>query len=198
MNHLTPDELVDGADGALTGERRAHLEACDVCRRQLDGLRRVLGDMQASDVPEPSPLFWTHFSQRVRGAVADETPARTGWLPMWAGWRVLVPTAALALIVAALVTAVPRQAPTPVPYLSSLDVDAPAPSTDEPLDDVSWQLMSDLVVSDLADELALVEVPQTGFVVIPGSIERAASELDPAERAELLRLLRAELGRPES
>ena len=48
------------------------------------------------EVPEPSPLFWKHLSERVREAVAAEGVAAIavpawGWaraLPSWRGWAV--------------------------------------------------------------------------------------------------------------
>ncbi len=194
MNHLTPDELVDGVDETLASDRRAHLDACDVCRRQVEDVRRTLRDVVTPDVSEPSPLFWTHFSERVQQAITEEARPRTPWLPAWVGWRIAAPVAALALLVAALVNAVPRERPALAPpSTANADLNAPVSTSDgEPFDDASWQL-----VSDLAEDMDLDEESHAGFV-IPGSIERAASDLEPAERAELLRLLRAELGRPES
>ncbi len=198
MNHLTPDELVDGVDGTLASDRRAHLDACAECRRHADDVRLTLQAVQQSEVPEPSPLFWTHFADRVRGAMADEAAPAAAGLPAWAGWRVAVPLAALALLVAALINAVPRepQAPAVTPVAladGSMDNSDPgSPAEDAAVDDVSWQLFS-----DLAEDVVLDEESHGGFLV-SGSVERAAADLDPAERAELLRLLRAELGRPES
>lgn len=192
MNHLDPEDLVDELDGELAAERRTHLETCEACRRQLQDSRALLSDVRTSQVPEPSPLFWTHFSHRVRQAIADEPRPRATWLPVWAGWRILAPTAALALLVAVLVNAVPRAgAPAANVSMAAVDIELQAPLTDEGFDDASWRL-----VSALAGDLDL-DAPPVGFVA-PGSIERAASDLEPAERAELLRLLRAELGRPES
>lgn len=193
MNHLTPDELVDEVDQTLPADRRAHLDECEACRRQLDGLRRTLGELHATDVPEPSPLFWTHFSERVQQALDTEQKPRRTALPAWVGWRVAVPVAALALLVAMLLNAVPRDARIPDRSATDVSVSPLTGATDDELfDDASWQL-----VSDLTEDMDLDEESHAGFVV-PGAIERAASALEPAERAELLRILRAELGRPES
>ena len=86
-NHLRPDEFVDAMDGALSTARGAHLEHCAECRAELDGLLSMQREARADDAPEPSPLFWDHFSARVREATAREssTPApwwRTGWQPI--------------------------------------------------------------------------------------------------------------------
>jgi hypothetical protein len=62
MTHLTPDELIDAIEGLLAADRQAHLAACDECQSQLASLSMTLSDAKASGVPEPSPLFWQHFS----------------------------------------------------------------------------------------------------------------------------------------
>ena len=66
MKHLTESEMVDLLDATLAPGRRAHLDACDACRTTADGLRAVLARSADVAIPEPSPLFWEHFSARVR------------------------------------------------------------------------------------------------------------------------------------
>jgi anti-sigma factor RsiW len=193
MNHLGPEEIVDAVDGALLGERSAHLAGCALCRHHMETLRAMLADVQASAVPEPSPLFWTHFTERVREAIDNDASPRMAWLPVWAGWRVLAPTGALALLIVALMTAVPHRTTPTSTDLATLDLDADFDAQPAALGEASWQFVSDLV-----DELDLDDSPQGSFVVIPGTIDQAAHDLGPSEREELLRLLRAELGRPES
>jgi hypothetical protein len=70
--HLNADELVDLAEGARPESSAPHLAACPQCRAQLDDLRAMMSAAAGVDVPEPSPLFWDHFSQRVHDAVAAE------------------------------------------------------------------------------------------------------------------------------
>src|SRR4051794_31885113 len=103
MNHLSPEEVLDIAEGARPAP--PHLAACEPCRRQLDELRAVMTTAAEVDVPEPSPLFWDHLSARVREAVAAEPVTKDGWFP---SWRVLVPIAALAVVVLVVVFAVTR------------------------------------------------------------------------------------------
>jgi hypothetical protein len=193
-HHLTPDELVTEVDQVWASDRRAHLDGCEICQRQVDDLRRVLRDVRSAGVPEPSPLFWAHLAARVRMAVAEEEQPRATWLPAWVGWRVAVPIAAMAVLIAVLVNAVPREAHVRalVP-IAAVETDSASPESGDLLqDDASWQL-----VSDLTQDMNLDEGSDVGLVM-PGAVERATSDLEPAERAELLRLLRAELGRPES
>src|SRR6187455_2911243 len=99
MNHLSPSEFVDFVEGTLDAARGSHAERCESCRRSGEELRRVFESSAArGDVPEPSPLFWEHFSARVRGAVAQETVSAPGWMT----WRpAFVAIAALAVFVTA-------------------------------------------------------------------------------------------------
>ena len=69
MTHLTSDELIDAMEGR--GEV-PHLATCEHCRRELAELSSVLAEAKQLSVPEPSPLFWQHFSERVRTAIDSE------------------------------------------------------------------------------------------------------------------------------
>src|SRR5689334_13377184 len=43
----------------------------------------IVGLLREVDVPEPSPLFWDHLSQRVRTAVASEPVPQPRWAVNW-------------------------------------------------------------------------------------------------------------------
>ena len=83
MTHLTEVELVDWLDGILTPSRAVHLEACDACRATAARLREAVARAQDVEIPEPSPLFWEHFSQRVHDGVRE---ASAGQPAGWLGW----------------------------------------------------------------------------------------------------------------
>ena len=88
--HLSPQEFVEALDGALLAARRSHLESCDDCRDEVDHLRQLMSDVGATaGLPELSPLFWEHFSRRVRAATGDMVLAPQAWWRI--GWRPLVP-----------------------------------------------------------------------------------------------------------
>lgn len=187
MTHLTSDELIDGIEGNLPPERQAHLATCDVCRRELAELSAVLGDAKQISVPEPSPLFWQHLSERVRTAVASEGLPGTGLMPAWWRWQVLAPVGAFALLLA-LMIAVPKPEP------SGPDVAREGTAAAESLDaDERWVMVENLV-GDLDWETAR----EAGVTVKPGAADQAVLQLTAEEQQELTRLLRAELMRAKS
>src|SRR5262245_35327292 len=89
--HLSDIELMEAAEpldetgSGLPPARRRHLDQCEACRASLAAWRDTTMALAAGrDVPEPSPLFWDHFSDRVRMATASE-PIReaTWWERVW-------------------------------------------------------------------------------------------------------------------
>jgi hypothetical protein len=181
MTHLTSDELIDAMEGILAADRQAHLAACEECRRQLDDLSSVLSDAKQASVPEPSPLFWNHFSTRVNEAI-DTEPG--GAWPQWLRWQVLLPLGATAMIILALMMAVPKQ---PAPEF----VDDTAAILETP-DADNWGVFAELV-GDLD-----LETASAAGVIEPGMAEQAVLQLTAEERQELTRLLQAELTRAKS
>ncbi len=194
MNHLDEDELVDLVDGALPAARAAHVDGCDRCRVQAEDLRVVLREARSVDVPEPSPLFWEHFSARVRDEVARE---ERGAAPAWGGWlraRVIPGVALLGVVIALVVTMTRWRAPTRDHVDSARATTGSADVSDaESLETPEWALMVN-VTQDLEWE----ERQAADLMVRPGTAERALLQLSPDERRELVRLLRAELERPHS
>lgn len=184
MTHLTPDELIDAMEKMLPADRQAHLASCEQCRSQLDDLVGVLHEAKQVSVPDPSPLFWNHFSQRVRVAIDQQPAANRGW-PAWLRWQVLLPLGAAAMLILGLMMTMP------------IDVDSPddwrlVDST--PLEPVgeSWG-----AVEDLVGHLD-IETASAAGVIAPGVAELAVLELTAEEQQELTRLLQAELTRAKS
>jgi hypothetical protein len=184
MTHLTSDELIDAMEGLLAPERQAHLAACDACQRQLTELADVLAEARQVSTPEPSPLFWQHFSERVRGAI-DGAPAGGGW-PSWVRWRVLAPLGAVAMLVAGVMMVSPRQS-------SIGEVARETPEANQASEaPESWVMLTDLV-----GEIDLDTASAAG-VIEPGIAEQAVLQLTADEQRELSRLLRVELQRAKS
>jgi anti-sigma factor RsiW len=188
MNHLTPDELIDAVEGTLDAARGAHLDTCTACGEETASLRAILHEARQADMPEPSPLFWDHFSARVRAAIETEQTPRRAWLPQWLRWPVLVPLAGLVLLVLALANAVPR---TPAALLST-EADARAEGTAagdlSRIGEREWA-----VVSEIVGALEIEEARDMGIAVNPGDAERIALRLSAAEQRELVRLIKEEM-----
>ena len=68
MKHLSASEFVDHAEGRLSGARASHVDGC-----------RAIAAAADADVPEPSPLFWQRFPERVHEAIRGQTPAALSW-----------------------------------------------------------------------------------------------------------------------
>jgi hypothetical protein len=200
MRHLTEAEIVDLVDGALALDRQRHADSCDACRAAVASVREAVARVSDAEVPEPSPLFWDHFSARVRDAVRETTHeeprrwfsgTRRATLP-WAA----AGTVATAVLVVAVWVAVWRasapDAPRPETPAAQPAIAADASGTDieafDPDTDEAWAL-----VRTVADDVAWDgdEAPG-GITVRPGSAERALANLTRAERTELARLLEAE------
>jgi hypothetical protein len=190
MSHLTSDELIDAVEGVLAAERQAHLAACDACRRELTDLSGVLSEAKQVSMPEPSPLFWNHFSERVRVAI-DANADTAGTWPHWLRWQLLAPLGAVAFVILALLLAVPKQ------DASRVEAERIAVSASDALDAPdapdSWVALASLV-GDLDVEVASA----AGVMVKPGVAEQAVLELTAEEQQELTRLLKAELMRAKS
>jgi hypothetical protein len=183
MTHLTSDELIDAMDGVLAQERQAHASECGACRRQLDELAAVVKHTRDVDVPEPSPLFWQHLSANVNAAI-DRQMDHAG--PRWLRWQILLPLGAVAMLVAALVFSLPDIRRAPAPPAGHVAIGDRQPEPDQ------WG-----TVAELVGEFDLDAAAETG-VLEPGLAEEAVLQLTAEERAELTRLLQAELSRAKS
>jgi hypothetical protein len=190
MRHLTSDQLVDLAEGVGNEPSRPHLQSCEACRAKLEELRGILAAAADVDIPEPSPLFWDHFSARVHEAVEAERANRTSRLSHWLSWPgVPLWAGSLAVVVLAVVimTRGPVSETTP---RGSIDVVAES-SPDVPVlaDDASLSVVADLVTG--LDWDAAVEA---GLTTDLGIADDVVTQLSDDERRELQQLLRMELG----
>jgi hypothetical protein len=209
MRHLSRDESMQAAEGSaersgVPAAARAHLDDCSACRAEVDQLRATLRDAASLAVPEPSPLFWEHFSARVSQAVHAEEMQKErasresrGWTPQWRAWPALAGSAVTALLVGVLAwqwsgAGSPVRVSPPASQ-RSVDVVLPnaAPGEDaearEPgEEDESWSVLSTL----LADSDTSEVLPET-----PGIADGAMLQLSDEERGELGRLLQAEIDR---
>lgn len=137
---------------------------------------------RAIDAPEPSPLFWERFPERVRAATRAETPPpATAW-SSWKRRRVMALSFSGALCAALLVWAV---APTPGPAPVVI-TDTAAPGSG----DAAWSL-----VSASAESAGVDVLRDAGFTVRPGGADAVIEELTQAEREAFAALLEGEMKR---
>jgi hypothetical protein len=207
MTHLTEAEFVDLVDATLEPSREAHviahLRACEECRAVAVRMREAMSRAAAVDMPEPSPLFWEHFSARVHEGVREaESGAASTWF-RWVRGETLTWAMSGALLTFLLVAGVwmsmwradvpaptdraTTAATTPIADAASdRDVDAFDPDTDQ-----AWAL-----VRTVADDVSWDDAEAVGVGARPGSAERAMATLTVDERSELVRLLQAETKQP--
>lgn len=183
-SHLSPDDQVAALDGTLSGDRLAHVSGCAACQEALARTRSIVDALRSDDVPEPSPLFWDHFSARVRAATEAEAVAAS---PRF-GWRAWVTIASAAaafaiMLIVRLGPGAPGLTVSQTPQVAAAGAPAtPAEATGaEPLTAV-LQMASSLSSDDL-----------TGVVAAAGSETPLVDDLSPAERAAFVRLLHAEM-----
>lgn len=196
MKHLSNDQLLAAVDGDTT--HVAHLSSCESCRVRVDELRRIVALASQVHVPEPSPLFWDHFSELVREAVAEEPEPRHGrWGSRFGfGWTASL-VGALALIVIGFAVTMRTGQPMPggsvaekTPTglagtgsdLSSLD------ALSSPNDDATWALMG-----DLASQMEWDAATEVALVLNPGSADRALGALSQEEQQFVVELLEQEI-----
>ena len=198
MKHLTAEELIDLAEGTGSRSWAPHLDSCEPCRRQLAELTTVMARAAEVEVPEPSPLFWEHFSTRVREAVAaTRRPTRPAWFGSWSWPRIVIPLAGgaiAAVVIAVMVTTRGSVVPPAERGVAALVL----PAISEPLAfltrEVSVEASLGFVVN-LTEDLDFDTARDAGLTA-DGSAEHAVTHLSDGELAELQRLLQVELARP--
>ena len=192
MSHLAPAEFVDAADGVLPAPRLAHLEHCRRCAMEMAAVRRTVDAARESPMPEPSPLYWSHLSARIREQVAAESI-----VPAWRSafvLRRLAPIASALAVVAAVFASGLITRPARVVPASTGTTVAGAASGElgvEPDDSEAWD-----VLTSAAAETPIEDAHAAGMAVGAGAVDRAVQRLSPDELHELKRLLQGEMRRP--
>jgi hypothetical protein len=195
MKHLSEEGLLELLeDGA---PELSHLETCTVCRGRFEALRQTMGLLRDDPVPEPSPLFWQHLSERVRLAI-DDAADEPHSVPWWTrrGWHWAL-TGAAALGIAALVV-VTSQRVQQTDSVANRTGSSALPAASAAPEDLAWAIPADdswAMVVDVAEGLDLESAADAGLVVRPGSIDQALLRLSDEERRDLAGIIQAELDR---
>jgi hypothetical protein len=168
-----------------------HLDRCPACRDALATARAALSTTQV-DTPEPSPLFWDHFSARVRAAIEAEPRPPRSW---WEAWRTSAVAFACTMMLAVGLLGLlregihqPRATSTATATLDTAD------PVDTANDDPALDFLAD-AASDVLPDAADVNAVDSGLDVRPQAIDHAMTSLSADERAELGRLLQDALKR---
>ncbi len=195
MTHLNDSEFIDLVEGRLAADRSRHAAACDACRAQADGIRDALTFAHRDAVPDPSPLFWTHFSARVSAAIGRERRPSSAWtLCLREGGLEWAFAVLVVLLVAGVAwRTVGRIDQSPLPEMADMEAAGGASSGEYLLDDSAADAWDAIVVA--TDDLQIEETETLGIRVRPGAAERMAEELTPEERLELARLIEDEIKR---
>lgn len=200
MKHLSEERLVELLEGGSS--ETDHLETCTACRERFDALRKTWGLLRDDPIPEPSPLFWQHFSERVRLAIdgesvdvrrAVEPQSVTGWMQRRWQW---VAAGAVAVLVGALVVWSSQRVERTDRLADRAASLVPPPA--DGAEDLSWAAPADdswAMVAGLAEGLDFESAADAGLVVRPGSIDQALLSLSDEERRSLAGIIQAELDR---
>jgi hypothetical protein len=196
MGHLTSPQLIDVAENNATDVSEtllSHVRSCAACQRQLEDLRATMAAVSEVPVPEPSPLYWDHFSARVRDAVAKERVGNQAGFERWSWLRaktLWLAAASVAVLAVAVTLRVDRE-PASTSSIGSTTVSIA--DVGEPLDPADDPSLS--LVGDLAADLDWDAASEAGFTTHVGVDNDAITQLSDGERHELHQLLKGELGR---
>ena len=166
MQHLSLEDLARLLDEPLAADEAAHLEACALCRAELDGLRRQSDALHRLGPIEPPDGAWNELEQRlVRAALITPLGSVRGLSgpSLWSG-RLLRIAAAVVLYAAGAGTALALG-------LSSRATSAPGGS-------VATTSPGPATASPAASQPAQPAAPATGAVAAgpePGPEAAAAS-----------------------
>ncbi len=188
-SHLSRRQLVDALERPLSLDQQVHVDRCAACAGELAAMRALVADVVAAgEVPEPSPLFWDRLSARVREAVDAEPVSASGWAGYWR------PLAALAGVLAVLIlAAVLRPSPTPSPAARPAAASANASAASDVTTSEGSEAMWDMI-GTMATSIGVDDARDAGLVPGRAATDAAIESLTQAQRRELVKLLRAELG----
>ena len=180
MAHLTPEQMLDLAEGTRSPADFPHIDACAACAAQVEASRGRWPWPTEVDVPEPSPFFWDHLSGRIRDRVAQDV---TRWPAFAPAWRIALTAAAAAVLVLAVGMAL-RRGVTPPPDPAPVGVEAIV-TIDE---DAALALLA-----DLSADLDWDAASEAGLVPAQGAVDNVLVALTGEERTELQRILQEAL-----
>jgi hypothetical protein len=188
MRHLSRDQMLAAAEDPST--HPTHLDTCQACRTHVEELRQVLALAAADDVPEPSPLFWNHFSDRVREAVVAEPAPRLPYARLNFASTVSLAAALAIIVIGVMVTMRTARSvnsavnvPVTLPEVADSSGDLALSN-----DDSTWAVMG-----DLASQLNWEEATEAGLTTGPDAADRVIAHMSEEEQRDVVELLQSEL-----
>ena len=191
MKHLHESEFVDFVEGRLATARARHVEACASCAATAATVRDKLAQVAEDRIPEPSPLFWEHFSARVSQALDNEPLPAPSWTEWLRAPRIAVAAATLLVVAIAAGYGGWTWRSATLDRIAPADADATTFALDaagEALSGEAWD-----VIAAAAEALDVEEVRSVAISARPGAADRAVLQLTDEERSELVRLLEDEM-----
>jgi hypothetical protein len=174
-SHLTDDMLAEALDGLGSAQARRHLADCPDCAGRLEEARLGLELAQASEVPEPPPLYWEVFRRQVGHRISEEGPAR----PAFAFW--LFPALATLAVVIAIVLLRGPDAPRGAESAATLPAWSALPPADE---DEGLEVLQALAAE--GDPLDVTLPPQTVAGELSLLSDEESEVLADALRSEMI------------
>lgn len=96
-------ELSPSAHGTIA----AHLAHCPACRAEVRGLQQTMRLVQALDVPEPGPAFWTTFETTLQQRLRRAAEPQPWYAPLQALLRIPKPVFAAVAVCLIVVGSLP-------------------------------------------------------------------------------------------
>jgi len=157
----------------------------------------IISRLREADVPEPSPLFWEHLSQRVHDAVAAQpVPSRSWFGRVNFAWAAGI-VATLAVMLLAVTASVHRQPANAdsavIGPIAAADAAAAGNSLPALEDDASFAVMG-----ELASEVDFDEAGAAGLMVSPGTAEAEIAQLSGDDQRAVVELLQEEIKNSKS
>lgn len=185
MAHITPEQMLDIADGTRPAAEFPHVSSCTACAARVEEIARTIALAAEVDVPEPSPLFWDHLSDRIRNRVAREAAPDVAWWPTFASpWRAALASAAAVILALAVGVAVRRPVSAPETPTVAIPESAIVESLVTIDEDPALALLA-----DLSTELDWDAASEAGLVPAQGTVDNVLVALTGDERNELQRIL---------
>jgi len=188
VQHLSPHDQLAAIDDGLDLAKAAHLTSCLACKAAVAEMRALVVALKADAIPEPSPLFWKHFADRVRDATAVELPPSGGAL----GWRVwaMIGSSAIAFVLVLVLRHGSLTPIGPAPVVTPPSTMAAVPARATPsLETMEAEPMTAMLQA--ASNLSSDDL--NSVVTIAGDASPLVEDLNAAERAAFVRLLHAEM-----